>query len=154
MMTLVVSLTQVGGSAYAAETVNPPGATTDTTKGELDVRFDGLRSAKGLIRACLTRNPAYFPKCDKDPASFKASIAATKGARLAFNDIPPGDYALMVLHYENSNAKVDTMLGIPREGVGFSRNPRLYFGPPSFAAVRIHVPAGISETDVKLQYFL
>jgi uncharacterized protein (DUF2141 family) len=68
--------------------------------------------------------------------------------------VPPGDYALLVLHDENGNNKVDTMLGIPREGVGFSRNPRLMFGPPRFEAVRIHIPAGASETDVKLQYFL
>lgn len=125
-----------------------------TAMGELDVRFEGLRSDKGMIRACLTRNPAYFPKCDKDPASFKVSIAAGRDARMAIADVPPGDYALSVLHDENGNAKVDTMLGIPREGVGFSRNPRLYFGPPSFKAVSIHVPAGESSTDVKMKYFL
>ena len=141
-------LLQSGPLAYAAPT------SESASQGELDVRFEGVRSAKGLLRACLTRNPAYFPKCEKDPASFKASIAAINGARLAFGDVPPGDYALMVLHDENSNAKVDTMLGIPREGVGFSRNPKLYFGPPSFKAVLIHVPAGPSETDVKMQYFL
>jgi uncharacterized protein (DUF2141 family) len=61
---------------------------------------------------------------------------------------------VLVLHDENGNNKVDTMLGIPREGVGFSRNPRIMFGPPRFDAVRIHVPAGPSATGVKLQYFL
>jgi uncharacterized protein (DUF2141 family) len=123
--------------------------------GALDVHFEGLRSAKGYLRACLTRNPSYFPKCEKDPASFKVSIAAGPTAHIAFGDVPPGDYALLVLHDENGNNKVDTMLGIPREGVGFSRNPRLMFGPPRFDAVRIHIPAGAaSETGVKLQYFL
>lgn len=141
-------LAQSGPLAHAAAPLQ------NGSLGEVEVRFEGVRSAKGLLRACLTRNPAYFPKCEKDPASFKASIAATKDARLVFGDVPPGDYALMVLHDENSNAKVDTMLGIPREGVGFSRNPKLYFGPPSFKAVLIHIPAGRSETDVKLQYFL
>jgi len=127
-------------------------ATADT--GTLTVRFEGLRSAKGYVRACLTRNPAFYPKCEKDPQALKGSAAAGAGAQLAFEAVPPGDYALLVLHDENGNDKVDTMLGIPREGVGFSRNPRILFGPPSFAAVRIHVPAGASATAVKLQYFL
>ena len=122
--------------------------------GALDVSFEGLRSGKGYLRACLTKNPAYFPKCEKDPASFKLSVAAGPKAKIAFGDVPPGDYALLVLHDENGNNKVDTMLGIPREGVGFSRNPRLMFGPPRFDAVRISIPAGPISSQVKLQYFL
>jgi uncharacterized protein (DUF2141 family) len=122
--------------------------------GALEVRFEGLRSAKGYLRGCLTRNPSYYPKCEKDPAALKLSVAAGKDAHLAFGGVPPGDYAVLILHDENGNNKVDTMLGIPREGVGFSRNPRIMFGPPRFDAVRIHVPAGPSATGVKLQYFL
>lgn len=137
-----------------AEVVPPPAAAAPAKLGELDVRFAGLRSARGMLRACLTRNKAYYPKCEKDPAALKLSVAAGHDATLAFANVPPGDYALLVLHDENGNNKVDTMLGIPREGVGFSRNPRITFGPPGFDAVRIHIPAGTSETDVKIQYFL
>lgn len=130
-------------------------AVAPAATGTLDVHFEGLRSAKGTLRVCLTRNPAFFPsKCDRDPASSKASVAARAGAQVSFGDLPPGDYALLVLHDENDNAKIDTMLGIPREGVGFSRNPRIMFGPPRFDAVRIHITAGASTTTVKLQYFL
>lgn len=123
-------------------------------KGELTIRFDGQRSTKGLMRVCMTRNKAHFPKCEDDPAAFKGSVAASKDAHILFSNVPPGDYALMVMHDENSNAKLDTMLGIPREGVGFSRNPRLRFGAPGYDAVVFKVPAGESSTVVKLQYFL
>ena len=125
-----------------------------STKAQLTIRFEGLRSSKGLMRACMTRNKAYFPKCEDDPAAFKGSVAASKDAHILFSNVPPGDYALMVMHDENSNAKLDTMLGIPREGVGFSRNPRLRFGAPTYDAVVFTVPAGESSTVVKLQYFL
>jgi len=122
--------------------------------GILIVKFQGLRSAKGLVRVCLTREPKLYLHCDRDPAAFKASVAAGPGAHLSLADIPPGDYVLAVMHDENSNNKVDTMLGIPREGVGFSRNPAMVFGPPKWDAARFHVPSGPSETDVKLKYFL
>lgn len=123
--------------------------------GQLDVKFEGLRSTRGYLRACLTQNRAHFPKCEKDPAALTASVAAGSDVHLTFARIPPGDYALLVFHDENGNSKMDTMLGIPREGVGFSRNPKLSFGAPRFDAVVISVSAGpTKETAVKMKYFL
>ena len=50
-----------------------------------------------------------------------------------FEDIPPGTYALAVVHDENMNGKLDTHLpGIPREGYGFSNDASALLGPPSF----------------------
>jgi uncharacterized protein (DUF2141 family) len=137
--------------------IAPAGADAQTAgvaPGDLTVRFEGLRSSKGLIRACMTRNPAFYPDCEKDPAAFKMSVAAQTGAMMEISNVPPGDYALVVLHDENSNAKVDTMLGIPREGVGFSRNAPIRFGPPKWDAVKMHVQSGPSDTRVKIKYFL
>lgn len=135
-------------SLAAATPVPPPGHTG------IDVRFEGLRSSRGLLRACLTREPRFFPHCEKDPAALKASIAAGAHAHMRFEDVAPGNYALMVLHDENGNARVDTMLGIPREGVGFSRNPALRMGPPAFEAVRFPVGQEPVEQMIRLKYFL
>ena len=135
------------GGATLPDTAAPLG-------GEVDVRFEGMRSTKGMIRACLTRDPRYFPKCEKDPAARRMSISASDPAEMRFNDLAPGDYALLVLHDENGNARVDTMLGIPREGVGFSRNPKLIMGPPAFEAVRFAVGDHAVEQVVRLKYFL
>jgi uncharacterized protein (DUF2141 family) len=122
--------------------------------GALTVHFAGLRSAKGMIRACLTRSHALFLHCEQDPHALKASIPASDHARLDFADVPPGDYVLAVIHDENGNDKIDTFMGIPREGVGFSRNPAMHFGPPKYDAARFHVPSGPSETAVTFKYFL
>jgi uncharacterized protein (DUF2141 family) len=122
--------------------------------GALAVKFEGLRSAKGMIRACLTRDPKLFLHCERDPAAFKASVAAGPAARMDFANVPSGDYVLAVIHDENSNNKVDTFVGIPREGVGFSHNPAMSFGPPKYEAARFHMSAGANALDVKLKYFL
>jgi uncharacterized protein (DUF2141 family) len=118
------------------------------------VSFTGLRSHKGMLRACLTRKPKFFPHCDKDPEAYKASVAANDHAMMKFPAVTTGAYALTVLHDENSNFRADMMLGIPREGVGFSRNPVLRMGPPSFEKARFSVPATTVEEGVKLKYFL
>jgi uncharacterized protein (DUF2141 family) len=134
-------------AANAPAPLAPPNA-------DLTVSFTGLRSSKGLIRGCLTRNPAFFPNCDKDPQSLKASVPASPNARMHFTDMPAGDYALSILHDENANARLDTMLGIPKEGVGFSENPRLRFSAPKFDAARFRMGSTNVTKEVRLQYFL
>jgi uncharacterized protein (DUF2141 family) len=137
----------IGLPASALADVPPP-----TT--QLTISFEAIRSSKGMVRACLTREPAFFLRCEHDPASFKASVEARPDAHITFSGVPAGDYALAVLHDENGNAKADRLLGIPREGVGFSRNPALTFGPPSFAAARFHVSGPSMKQDIRIKYFL
>jgi uncharacterized protein (DUF2141 family) len=126
---------------------SPPG-------GSVDLHIQGLRSQKGILRACLTREPKFFPHCEKDAASYKLNVTASAAGELHFTGVAPGDYAITVLHDENSNAKPDFLFGIPKEGVGFSRNPVLKFGPPSFTETRFHVADGPVVETIKLKYFL
>jgi uncharacterized protein (DUF2141 family) len=52
---------------------------------------------------------------------------------IVIENIKPGKYAFKFIHDENMNDKLDTSwLGIPKEGFGFSNNPSMTFGPPSF----------------------
>ena len=122
--------------------------------GVLEVSLAGLRSAKGLVSACLTRDPARFPRCQHDPAALRIKRTAASGAPLRFEDLPSGSYALAVLHDENQNGRLDTRLGIPREGFGFSRNPRVTFGPPRFGAAAFRIAGGAVRQDVRMRYFL
>jgi len=119
--------------------------------GEVEIAIDGLRSQKGLLQFCLTANERSFPDCEDDPAARRMTVPAAE-ADIRFTNLPPGDYALAVVHDENGNDRLDTFVGIPREGVGFSRNPRLGFGVPRFAKVLF--PADGTVQHVRMKYFL
>jgi uncharacterized protein (DUF2141 family) len=119
----------------------------------LEIALTGLRSTEGEIRLCIWHSAKRFPdgKCESEgqavvvPAASHASVSVP---------LAPGDYAVSLLHDENGNGKLDkNLLGIPKEGVGFSQNPVLAFGPPSYAATRFGV-AGDSAQTIKLKYFL
>lgn len=118
---------------------------------ELDVA--GLRSAKGVIQICLTRDPVNFPGCTDDAFAIKRKVPASQ-TRLSFDGLPTGAYAAALIHDENANNKLDTVLGIPREGFGFSRNPVIAFGPPKFAAARFSVASGETSERVQIKYLL
>jgi uncharacterized protein (DUF2141 family) len=52
---------------------------------------------------------------------------------IVIENLKPGKYAFKFFHDENMNDKLDTSwMGIPKEGFGFSNNPSMTFGPPSF----------------------
>lgn len=121
--------------------------------GTLDVRVTDLRSAKGIVRLCLTAEPENFPGCTDDRNAVTRSFPASEsGVRIA--GIGRGDYAVSVIHDENGNNKLDTFAGIPREGFGFSRNPAIRFGPPRFSAAEFKVGGDASVQQVRIRYLL
>jgi uncharacterized protein (DUF2141 family) len=119
----------------------------------ISVAFDGLRSAKGRMLVCVTRHPDHFPDCSKDPDKRHFSIASVAGPT-DLGPLPPGDYAIAVIHDENANGKMDFFMAIPREGVGFSRNPALRFGPPAFKSAVFPVAGAPVTQTISLKYFL
>ena len=117
----------------------------------LDVEVDKLRSAKGMIRICLTADPDNFPACIDDANALTRSVPASVRTT-SFPGLPQRGYALAIIHDENSNSKLDTIAGIPREGYGFSRNAAVRFGPPRFSAARFMVAGDAELQQVKMRY--
>ena len=120
----------------------------------VEVRIEGLRNARGQLRLCLTRNPAYFPDCNRDPAAVKRSLPAAAARRALRFELAPGAWALAAIHDENGNGRLDRFMAIPREGFGFSRNPRLRMGPPRFEEARFEVAGAPVRQTVRIRYLL
>ena len=123
-------------------------ATTDLT-----IEISGLRDAKGVVRLCLTANPHDFPDCKGHDAVSATVNASRTSIRYTFRAIPVGTYAIGAFHDANKNDKLDTMIGIPREGFAFSRNPAIkprapYFNEASFKSNGSPLPA------LKMKYLL
>ena len=58
---------------------------------------------------------------------------------VTFEDVTPGNYAIMVLHDSNDNGKMDfDTTGRPSESYGMSNNPML-FGPPTFTDAKFEL---------------
>jgi uncharacterized protein (DUF2141 family) len=125
-----------------------------TPSSTLEVAVSGLRSTKGVVLACLTANPKFFPDCGKDPAARKLRIAAGSATTMAFDNLTPGTYALALIHDENSNDKMDLAAFLPKEGFAFSRNPVIMFGAPKFSAAKFTISDGVSRQSVKMKYML
>ena len=67
--------------------------------------------------------------------------------------MPPGRYALQAHPDRNGDGLVGrNMIGVPTEGVGFSRDPSMLFGPPSFEAAAVEVTPAPARVKVELRF--
>ena len=67
-----------------------------------------------------------------------------------FEDVKPGTYAIMVLHDENENFRMDYELsGMPKENYGMSNNP-MSFGPPQFDDAKFEM--GEKDKEITIRF--
>ena len=118
----------------------------------MNVEIAGLRNGKGLVRLCLAEKGDSFPDCGLKARS--ASVKAQHGTvHLTFADLPAGDYAVAAFHDANGNGKLDTTMGIPREGFAFSSNPPLRPRAPTFIESGLHLTVD-TTAQLKMRYIL
>lgn len=148
---LPISAAAADQDAPAAEPASTAPAVSTAT---LDISISGLRSQKGDVLVCLSTNPKYFPDCRKDEDARKIKVAASSASNIQIADVAPGTYAVALIHDENTNGKMDMALFLPREGFGFSRNPKIGMGPPKFKSAQFEVGSDDASYAVKMKYIL
>lgn len=123
---------------------------TPSRAANLTVVIEGLRSHNGILQVALFENGKGFPH-DSDRAVARRSIDLRKqpegqSPSVTFESLPPGTFAVSVLHDEDGDGKLKTSwLGKPKEGIGTSNNPPLLKGPPKFESAAFHV-----EQDLRI----
>lgn len=144
-------------ATFAAATLTAPLLVSAAPPAGPAVQVDiaGLRSTKGVVRACMTPHKAKFPRCQGDADAFSVVVPAGEAAHLTFPHVPAGRYAIALLHDENNNGKADRALTmIPREGFGFSRDAKVVMGPPSFDDAVFDVAQQPVRQAIRMRYML
>lgn len=122
-------------------------------KGSIHLTIEAFKSNKGKVLVAIYNSAQTY--LDEEKALLKKIIhIQNQKATVKLDELPFGEYALVCFHDENSNQKLDkSMMGIPKEGFGFSNNAKPVFGPPSFAKCRIQLNQSEYYTAIKLMYF-
>jgi uncharacterized protein (DUF2141 family) len=118
----------------------------------LTVEVSNLRDSKGnLAYALYTSEPNY----EKSDALVGGFVDAKEG-KLSFNidGLSKAYYALAIFHDENKDKKINfNFFGVPKEGFGYSNNPKIRFSEPKFDEIKLHVTSNRKIT-IDLNYFL
>lgn len=138
MKTLVVTLA-LTLTTFLGFSQEPKGIT-------ITVTIDNVTSNKGQVLLSLHTSETFM----KGKGIKSAASTITDGkVTLTFENVLPGDYAIMALHDKNDNKRMDfTDGGMPKEDYGMSNNP-MAFGPPQYDDAKFKVEDKDLELNIR-----
>ncbi|RPE80146.1 DUF2141 domain-containing protein [Vulcaniibacterium tengchongense] len=125
-------------------------AAADAAAADLTVHLRGVRRPAGTVRLLLVDSPAGWANAAA-PVAARAVPADGEPVTVVFTGLKPGAYALMAMHDEDDDGRLDTNLaGLPTEGYGFSNDPPSQ-GKPAFEQARFELGEAGAGIDISLR---
>ena len=134
----------------SAALVGTPALAND--KLTLNIDLMSIRNSEGRINLALFNNKSAFDKADLNKAVALISQQATKGKmRFQFDNLPKGDYAVMIHHDENNNGVLEDNGGYPTEGYAY------FYGEgrnsiPSFRKAKLPLSSSTKTQPIQMIY--
>ena len=120
-------------------------ATAEDKAVTITVNVPNVTSDKGAVRFALYDKATFM----QTPLSGKMSEIKDGMAKIKFEDVKPGEYAISCYHDSNNNDKFDfDANGMPAEDWGMSNNP-VIMGPPTFDVAKFTVENKSLDLTIK-----
>ena len=151
----VAVLVLCGAAAKSGGAASLPPSSALLMGAPLEVVVENVRAARGHVHVDVCHKETFLTDEDCIYVGSASTSPAVRGVTtVVVPRLPPGKYAVQAYLDENDNGTVDrNRLGIPKEAVGFSRDPSLLLGAPRFKAVAIDQSATGASVRVKLHAF-
>ncbi len=116
---------------------------------DVEVHVHPIDHKGGVVRAEICTEPEFLKDC-----AYKGSAPAHPGEVVVLvRGVPPGTYSAVAFHdVKNTGDVTQNALGMPTEGVGFSRDPMLMFGAPKFADTSVPIAGERTRLDIELKF--
>ncbi len=115
---------------------------------DLRIEVAGLRNADGTVYAAVCTEDQFL-----QPACTYFGRAPAASGVVEVTGVPPGTYAVQVIHDENDNQTLDRPGFLPTEGMGFSRDAPMRFGPPRWDDARFDLSEAGATVPLTMRYF-
>ena len=135
-----------------------------TFAADLRLTITDVRSDRGELLIALYDNPDGFRSAIANAATrgllpdsgrlIGTAIRAQRGKQsTVFTQLPLGRYAIVVIHDENDNGRIDkNAWGVPTEGYGFGNNAQGFLSAPAFDAAAVDIRDADVSTSIILDY--
>lgn len=112
----------------------------------IKVIINNVPNNKGNVAMALHTQNTFMKA---DPVKAKTSKIENNIVTLTFENVTPGEYAILANHDANSNGKMDFREnGMPLESYGASNNV-MNFGPPQFSDAKFTVENKDLELNIR-----
>jgi uncharacterized protein (DUF2141 family) len=121
-------------------------------KENLTLSVTGLKNNRGVVQVAIWPSSNGFPE-DYKQATKLMTLSLDNLKNVAVEGLTPGLYAIAIYHDENEDIILNRgAFGIPKEGFGFSNNPRIRFGAPSFEKCAFRLDGQAQSVEIRLNY--
>lgn len=112
----------------------------------ITVTIDNVTSNQGTVGMALHTAETFMKAA---PVMTKSSIIENNKVVITFENVKPGEYAILANHDANSNGKMDFREnGMPLESYGASNNV-MNFGPPQYSDAKFTVTDKNLELNIR-----
>ena len=112
----------------------------------IEVTIDNVTNNEGKV--VLALHTAETFKVSQGVKNDESAIQDGK-VSVVFENVTPGNYAIIALHDQNENGRMDfEPNGMPKESYGTSNNPMSY-GPPQFAESKFEVGTENQKINIR-----
>ena len=123
------------------------GFSQDVKGQTITITIENAKSDDGKLLVSLNTKDTFMK--GEGVQSAESEIKDGK-AIITFENVLPGEYAIMVLHDANENKRMDFEdNGMPKESFGTSNNPRS-FGPPMYEDAKFNIAKEDLELSIRL----
>lgn len=150
MASMAVAAVWLVEPARAESLAATPAATQDG-HANLTIHIERVSPQGGVLRLGIY-DAAHYPDNKSAPLAAVDVPADREAITVRLTDLPPGRYAIESFQDLNSNGRMDTsLLGLPLEPYGFSRDARPFLSKPGFGAVAFILAPGENSQTLHLQ---
>lgn len=123
------------------------GFSQETKGNTISITIENFTSNDGKALVALHSSDTFL----KAPGIKNNASEITDGkAVITFENVTPGEYAILVLHDANNNGRMDyDTNGMPKESYGLSNNPRS-FGPPVYNQAKFDMETEDLNISIRL----
>ena len=120
------------------------GIYTQAAADTLTIVIEDIRDASGTVQVQVLAGQAQF---EGGGAVAQFLEQAVEGAlTITAEDLPPGEYAIRIMHDVNGNDELDAnFVGMPTEPYAFSNNARGMFGPATWEDARFVLEGEVTQ---------
>jgi len=116
------------------------------------VQLNGIKQQTGQVLLSLFNKDEGFPTHPEKAFRWSKAKVTSSSLIISFDGLPPGAYAIAVVHDENSNDVMDrNWLGFPEEPYGISNNATGTFSPPKFEEAKFTVTGKRDTIKIEMQ---
>jgi len=124
-----------------------------TETATLELEIGEFRNTNGHVLISVFDNADDYPENEEKAVANKKVKVTQKTQRIAIENLPQGEYAVVFLHDENGNEEMDTnFVGAPMEGYGASNDAVNTFSAPKYQDAKFLLEGEKKSLKLKIFY--